>query len=332
MVRSSADTRRQPAAARDAAVPARDHLLRDTQLVGHAGLAIDRPGGSPTRRHLDEALALGVDRVEIDVCSSADGHLVVRHDSALPDGRFVADLDLAALRDDDPELLTLDDVCEQLGERIPMLLDLKMAHAAQALGPWFRGRRDLDQFALCTENLPWLLHLRFAAPRVARWPSFPDIGDHSAHHVQRVLAGLWRSHASLGGLRRGVADVHHVARHLRHRPQESLARLAGLPWRARLPFDLAEVCRDLRAEGICVQKWLISGLLVDEAHRAGLHVNAWTINDPAVAQAVAAAGVDSITTDRVVALRLALGMGRPPRLPAAGGTPKLRVAGRSAPS
>jgi glycerophosphoryl diester phosphodiesterase len=313
-------------------VPAREHIHRHIDVVGHAGLAIQRAGGAPTRRHLDEAMALGLDRIEIDVCSSADGRLVVRHDTALPDGRFVADVDLAGLRSDDPELLTLDDICEQLGDRIPMLLDVKMAHAAQALGPWLRRRRDLDQFALCTENLPWLLHLRFAAPRVARWPSFPDIGDHSAHHVQRVLAGLWRSHASLGGLRRGVSDVHHVARHLRHRPQESIARLAGLPWRARLPFDLAVHCREIGAEGICVQKWLISGALVEEAHRAGLDVNTWTVNDPDIAQTVAVAGVDSITTDRVAALRLALGMGRPPRLPAAGGSPRLRAAGRSAPS
>jgi glycerophosphoryl diester phosphodiesterase len=300
-------------------------------VIGHAGLAIHRPGGTPTRRHLDEALALGLDRIEIDICSSADGHLVVRHDSCLADGLFVADIDLDSLRRDDPELLTLDDVCEQLGGQVPMLLDLKMAHAAQALGPWLRGRRDLGQFALCTENLPWLLHLRFAAPRVARWPSFPNIGDHRAHHVQRVLAGLWRSHTSLGGLRRGVADVHHVARHLRDRPRESLARLAGLPWRGRLPLELAQHCRDLGAEGICVQKWLISERLVDEAHRAGLHVNTWTINDPAAAQSVAAAGVDSITTDRVAAVRLALGIGRPPRLPAAGGSARLTVAGRSGP-
>ena len=129
-----------------------------------------------------------------------------------------------------------------------------------------------------------------------------------------------------------MSDVHHVARHLRHRPQESIARLAGLPWRARLPFDLAEHCREIGAEGICVQKWLISGALVDVAHRAGLDVNTWTVNDPDIAQTVAVAGVDSITTDRVAALRLALGMGRPPRLPAAGGRPGLRAAGRSAPS
>ena len=302
------------------------------QVVGHCGLALQRPGGAPTRRHLDEALALALDRIELDVCASADGSLVVRHDTCLADGRMVGNLDLAELRRQDQLLLTLDEVTEHLGGRIPMTLDLKSGHAAHELGRWFARRRDLQMYAVCTENLPWLLHLRFAAPRVARWPSFPDLGERSSHHVQRVLSGLWHSHASLAGMRRGMSDVRRAAGQLRHRPHDSLARLAGLPWRDRLPHQLTQPCEDLDAQGICVQKWLISERLIDEAHRAGLHVNTWTINSPEVAQSLAAAGVDSITTDRVSAVRLALGIGRPPRAPAAARAPRLRVAARTGPS
>lgn len=326
MARSPADTGQRPSAARDVPASARGHAVSGLELIGHAGLAMRRPGGVPTRRHLDEATALGVDRLELDVCCSADGRLVVRHDTWLADGRFVADVDLADLRRDDPGLLTLDEVSEHLGGEARLLLDLKMAHAAQRLGVWFGGRRDLDRFVVCTENPSLLLHLRFAAPRVARWPSFPDLGEHSTHHVQRVIAGLWRTHASLGGLRRGVADVHRAARHLRRRPHESLARLAGLPWRERLPLELGRPCDDLAAEGVCVQQWLISERLVEEAHRAGLHVNTWTINNTDAATALAAMGVESMTTDRVAAVRLAVGAGRPP-LPAAGA--RFRVAARS---
>jgi glycerophosphoryl diester phosphodiesterase len=276
------------------------------QLVGHAGLAIQRPGGAPSHRQLDEALDLGVDRLELDVCCSADGRLVMRHDACLDDGRLVGDLTLGELRAADPSLLTLDDVVEHLDGDLPLLLDLKMAHSAQALGTWFRGRRDRAMFAVCTENLPWLVHLRFAAPRVERWPSFPDLGERSRLHVQRVIAGLVRSHTSVGGLRRGAADVHRAIRQLRHRPHESVARLAGLPWRDRLPLDLAVPCADAGAAGICVQHWLVSERLVDEAHRAGLSVNTWTINSPAAALAAAACGVDSMTTDRVEAVRFAV--------------------------
>jgi len=306
------------------------HTPTAVQVIGHAGLAIQSEGGVPTRRHLDEALALGVDRIEVDVCATADGALVVRHDVSLGDGRFVADLDLAELGRAGARGLTLDEVVEHLAGRVPVLLDIKMAGAAELLGPWLRQRRDPDCFAVCTENLPWLLHLRFAAPRVARWPSFPDLGDRRTHHVQRVVVGLWRSHASLSGLRRGVVDVHRAAQQLRERPQESLANLAGLPWRARLPMDVAQTREDVAAAGMCVHHWVVSERLVEEAHGFGLHVNTWTVNNPFAARTVAAAGVDSITTDRVHLVRVALRSEQPdPQLRAG---PPVRAVVRIAPS
>lgn len=329
MVKSPAGMRQPSSAARDGAGAARDHLPPPPQVVGHAALAIRSPGGAPTRHHLDEVLALRLDRVELDLCTSADGRLVVRHDTALADGRLVADLDLTELRRAEPLLLTLDEAVEHLAGHVPVMLDLKMAHAAAALGRWARGRRDLATAAVCTENLPWLLHLRFATPRLARWPSFPDLGERSRHHLQHVLAGLWRSHASLGDLRRGVADVHRAARLLRSRPQDSLAHIGGLPWRARLPLDFAEPCSDAGAEGICVQAWSISAPLVEEAHRGGLLVNTWTVNRPEAAHSLAALGVDSITTDRIAAVRLALGVGSPPRRPADTGCGSVRVVART---
>jgi glycerophosphoryl diester phosphodiesterase len=214
------------------------HTPTAVQVIGHAGLAIQSEGGVPTRRHLDEALALGVDRIEVDVCATADRALVVRHDVSL--------------------------------------------------------------------------------------------GDRRTHHVQRVVVGLWRSHASLSGLRRGVVDVHRAARQLRERPQESLANLAGLPWRARLPMDVAQTREDVAAAGMCVHHWVVSERLVEEAHSFGLHVNTWTVNNPFAARTVAAAGVDSITTDSVHLVRVALRSEQPdPQLRAG---PPLRAVVRIAPS
>ena len=310
MVRFPADNRTS-VLARDAPAPRGG---RDTavEVIGHAGLAIDTEGGTPTRRHLDEALSLGVDRLEVDVLCTAGGRLVLRHDVCLADGRFVADLDLAEVRDADPDLLTIDEAVEHLDGRVALLLDIKMAAAAELLGTWLRRRRDQDAYALCTENIAWLLHLRFAAPRVERWPSFPDLGERRTHHVQRVVAGMWRSHASVGGLIRGIGDVQRAASQLRHRPHESLANLAGMPWRARLPADVARARADVGAAGICVHHWVVSEQLVEEAHAEGLHVNAWTVNNPFAARTVASAGVDSITTDRVDLVRLAVDHGTHP--------------------
>lgn len=329
MASSSASTRGRGPARRLAPGPAGDRLSA-VQFVGHAGMAIRTEAGTPTRGHLDEALDIDVDRLELDVCSTADGELVVRHDVCVADGVSVGDLDLVRLRVLDPTVLTVDEVVAHLDGRVPVLLDIKMARAAEVLGVWFRRRRDLTDFALCTENISWLLHLRFAAPGVQRWPSFPDLGERGAHHVQRVLGGLWRSHSSLGGLRQGVADVHQAARHLRERPHESLGSLAGLPWRRHLPAELGQIRRDVAAAGVCVQHWSISEDLVDEAHRLGLHVNAWTVNNPFAARAVAAAGVDSITSDRVDLVRRALGP-KPGTSPGAD-APAIRAALRIVPS
>lgn len=331
MVSPPAATLKRSATARGVPVNPGDHRTSPIQLVGHAGLAIQAKGGSPTRFHLDEAVAVEVDRLELDVCSTADGVLVVCHDTMLPDGRPVAGVDLAALRRSDPGLLTVDEAVEHLDGRVPILFDIKTARAAQLLGVWFRGRRDVDGFASCTENLPWLVHLRFAAPRVARWPSYPDVGDSKTHQVQRVVVGLWRSHASLSGLRRGAADIHRAAMQLRRAPRESLIHLGGMPWRERLPQDIRQTCADTGAAGICVHHWVVSEQLVEEGHNLGLHVNAWTVNNPFAARMMAGAGVDSITTDRVDLVRLAL---RSPTQPGPRtATPqRLTEAARTAPS
>lgn len=330
MVSSPADSRTR-FTARDTPGPPGDHTTTDVEVIGHAGLAIESEGGSPTRRHLDDALALAVDRLELDVCCTADGRLVMRHDVSLANNRLLADMDLAELRQADTGVLTLDEVVEHLGGHVPLLLDIKMARAAELLGIWLGRRRDLDTFAICTENLPWLLHLRFAAPRVARWPSFPDLGDRRTHHVQRVVVSLWRSHDSFGGLQRGVADVQRAARQLHRRPQESLANIAGLPWRDRLPMEVAQTREDVAAAGICVHHWVVSERLVEEAHSVGLHVNAWTVNNPFTARKMAAAGVDSITTDRVNLVRVAL---RPRDIPdpQLGAGRPLRAVARISPS
>jgi Glycerophosphoryl diester phosphodiesterase family len=176
----------------------------------------------------------------------------------------------------------------------------------------------------------WLLHLRFAAPRVARWPSYPDVGERRIHRVQRVVVGLLRTHTNRGALRRSAVEIHRTARQLRCAPRESLGRLGGLPWRDRLPDDIRRTCAEVAAAGICVHHWVVSDALVDEAHRLALHVNAWTVNNPFAARMMACAGVDSITTDRVDLVRLALRTQPSPVL-AGPGHRQLRGAVRIAP-
>jgi glycerophosphoryl diester phosphodiesterase len=80
-----------------------------------------------------------------------------------------------------------------------------------------------------------------------------------------------------------------------------------------------------------VHHWVVSDQLVEEAHQLDLHVNAWTVNNPFAARMMADAGVDSVTTDRIDLVRLAL-QRRPQQGRCAPSLPRLTEAVRIAPS
>lgn len=74
---------------------------------------------------LEQAVAGGVDSVEIDVRRLRDGTLVVHHDATLPDGRRLADVDSVALSAY-PDVPTLDAWAKRAGElKANALVELK---------------------------------------------------------------------------------------------------------------------------------------------------------------------------------------------------------------
>jgi len=238
------------------------------RYIGHAGLAADRPGGSPTRQTLAGAERLRIDWLEVDVCRSSDGTLLLRHDLALPSGRRVGSVDVAQVRREDPDVLTLDEAAEQLeAGSVPVLVDLKDAADAAAVGDWLAGRGDPQRWAVCTDDRDALLTLRARAPRVARWRGVP-----------RVAPG------------RG----------------EPLRRIAAMTLRSLLPSRLARLAAEVGAAAFTVDRWAITPALCAAARRLDLPVAAWTVNSPGVARRMAACGVDLLTTDRVEEMRAAL--------------------------
>ena len=108
------------------------------------------------------------------------------------------------------------------------------------------------------------------------------------------------------------------------------AAWAAYPGVSACPQDIRQTCADTGAAGICVHHWVVSDQLVEEAHNLGLHVNTWTVNNPFAARMAADAGVDSITTDRVDLVRLALRSHLQPG-PGTGSAGGLREAARIAP-
>lgn len=253
---------------------------------------------------LRAALELRVDRVELDVCTTADGRLVLRHDECITDDLPIDQVRLGDLRWLEPGLLTLDEGLEHLGS-VPVLLDVKTDSTAPVLARWLRRRRDLSRFVVCTESLPALLRVRDDARRVERWRSFPDIGVRRREHVARVCGALL-GHRGPGHAAYVARELVASARDIVARRDEGIARAGGVPWRRLLPLHLSRLCREVSAAGICVHHWLLTPHLVEAAGVLRLPLTAWTVNDARALQRIAECGtVDMVTTDRVAAMRAA---------------------------
>jgi glycerophosphoryl diester phosphodiesterase len=247
---------------------------------------------------------LGVDRVELDVCATADGRLVLRHDVVTPEGLEIARYDFADLWCMQPDLMTLDEGLEHLGG-LPVLLDVKSDATAPPLARWLASRHDVDRFAVCTESLDALLAVRERAPGTERWRSFPDVGASWREHVPRVGAALLR-HRTPRRAAYLARETAVAARELRERRRDGLVRIAGMPWREMLPARLARLSSEVSAAAVSVHHWLLTAPLVEAAGALRLPIATWTVNDaPSLQRALAAGNVDMVTTDDVVGMRAA---------------------------
>lgn len=239
--------------------------------IGHAGLARHRPAGAPDADSMRDALALGLEILELDIAVSANSQLVLLHDLRLPDGRRVEDLELGALRSAIPGLLTIDEAVERLRGGPRLLLDLKGDACAEPLGGWLAGRADANSMVVCTDSLGALLRLRHLAPSVERWRTLPAV--HS------------------------------------ERPGERRRTALAVATRGLLPGRVAHLAREVAAAGLSVDRRALTRALTTAAHAASLEVAAWTANTPAAARRAERLGADWVTTDRLAALRAELAAG-----------------------
>ncbi len=247
-------------------------LVGRPTLIGHRGLGKGAVTGHPenTVASMLAALSAGADGVEVDVARTRDDALVVSHDPALPDGRFlvnVSQADAVAAG-----LATVADLLDALPPGVPVDLDVKTV-LEDATDPVARrtdvllapllaeesGRRPV----LVTSFDPAaLLRLRHAVPGAAYgllgWIDFP------LRHLVAAAAGFG---LDLVGLHHGSFGPNRVEAGPVHRP---------------------------------------AGESVEVAHRAGLRVLAWC-PEPARARDLVAAGVDVLVLndvpDAVAALR-----------------------------
>jgi len=101
------------------------------RILAHRGLALDAPENSIDA--LRAGAAAGATHLETDVRATADGVAVLVHDPSLPDGRDIADLSVAEVREALPHLATLAEALTALPEA-RFNIDVKSAAAVAPTG------------------------------------------------------------------------------------------------------------------------------------------------------------------------------------------------------
>jgi glycerophosphoryl diester phosphodiesterase len=163
-------------------------------------------------------------------------------------------------------------------------------------GSWFDPRFAGERIPTLEEILDW--------SRKARLGLFLEIkGEPTGAFLETLLAGLERS----GGHASAVVisfDPGTLAALRRLKPRAA----TGLLFDAALP-DPVRAAEKAGAARLLPRRDLMDPELVERAHRAGLAVVAWTVNETAEMRRLAALGVDGVMTDRPDRLIAALGEG-----------------------
>jgi len=239
-------------------------------VVGHRGAAALAPEN--TLEAFRVAVGLGVDLVELDVLALDSGPLVVAHSDRLEEithgalrGR-VGSRSLSELREVAPELPTFDETLawfETEAPEVGIQVDLKT-------------RVRLDDVAASLETHGVARRSLVSSP-------FAD---------DLVAIGRASSNVRLGLTY--PLDRHEVSR---RRALQPVIRGGLSCLRATLPRRLPRLVRTPGAAVLLLQHRLVSRAAVERAHAAGVHVFAWTVDEPADIERVVTAGVDAVITN-----------------------------------
>jgi glycerophosphoryl diester phosphodiesterase len=236
-------------------------------IIAHRGASHDAPENTLAAARL--GWAQGADALECDVQLARDGRLMVIHD---PDTKRTAGKKRAVAAASSAELQTLDVGAWKgaafAGERIPTLDALLATVPA--------GRRIFIEVKGGTDAVPELVRClarcTLQPSQVAVIAFDLAVVRLAKKSVPRVeVCWLLERHGATGGPALDAAIAECCA-----------AELDGLDIEARWPVDAA---------------------VAQRVRDAGLKLYVWTVDDVATAQALVAAGVDGITTNRPAWLR-----------------------------
>ncbi len=273
-----------------AARPGGPWLERRVIAYAHQGGAWEGP--SSTLHAIGAALAAGATGIELDVHATADGHLVVCHDATVDrttDGTgAIAELTLGQLR-------ALDNAYRWApgADVTPGLADDAYPFRGRAPADRRFGVALLDEVLEAFPDVVLNLDIKQTAPTVVPY--------------EAALAHLLRRHGRTGDVI--VASFLDAATDAFSELAPEIPTSAGTLTTADFVRALQAGVEPPASRHVALQVPVTVGdlVLVDErfveaAHRHGLAVHVWTIEDEAEMEQLCGLGVDGIITDRPSAL------------------------------
>lgn len=234
------------------------------KLIAHRGASHDAPENTLAALRL--GFAQGADAGEVDVHLSRDARIVVHHD---------ADTGRTAGR--------------------------KQALAAQTVGEL----RALDagqwgrwQGSAFSEKIPLLAEILALVPAGRRLFIELKVGAEILPELEQVIRASGLAPRQLPLITFDLATARAAKLRL---PAHEVCWIVEYPGFGRTPRldDLIHQAKAAGLNGLDLEfKFPIDAAYVQTIHAAGLKLYTWTVDDPAVARALAAAGVDGLTTNR----------------------------------
>jgi glycerophosphoryl diester phosphodiesterase len=234
---------------------------RTIEIIGHGGAGDFYPGNS--RQAIEQAIKIGVDRIEVDVQLSADGDLVLVHDDQFflhARKTPIDEITTAQLQSILPGLLTLDELVELNVDRVPLLLDVKLPGYERPLIEAIRRHR-LAATAAASSTHPIVLR------RLGR--AFPA-----------MRLGLSTGHMATG-------KGNPIARAVFSRALRLVT-----------PMPLVAAMRLCGATETMIQWRVCTEHLVRAVHASGRRINVWTVDRPDLMRRFIEMGVDGIISNR----------------------------------
>jgi glycerophosphoryl diester phosphodiesterase len=259
----------------------------DRRVLCYAHQGGAREGPSSTLWAMEQAVAAGADAVELDVHATADGELVVCHDPTVDRTTAargaISGLTLSQLRDLDNAYWWIPGSVVEPGRP-----DADYPFRGRAPADRSLGIATLDEVLEAFPGVLFNLDIKQTAPVV---PAYEET-------VVRVL----RAHDRTDGVI--VASFNDASTAAVRAIAPEIATSAGTLavagfWRAvqagetpdPTPFVALQVPVMTAGVTVCDRSF------VDAAHRAGLAVHVWTVDDAAEMSRLLALGVDGIITD-----------------------------------